>query len=59
MSQNRTIRIRVNIEENDSLFKKFNTLKKKIAINTNTELVRYMIKKICNLELAEKEIITT
>lgn len=38
------IKIRLDIKEDDPLYKKFNVLKKKIGLNANTEVVRYAIK---------------
>ena len=42
---NEIIKIRLDLEDNDSLYNKFLELKKKIGINANTEVMRYALKK--------------
>ena len=50
MTNDSTIKIRLDITEKDPLFKKFNAIKEKIGINANTEMVRYFIKKTFDIE---------
>lgn len=50
-----TIQIRIDINENDPLFEKFNAIKKGIGINANTEVIRYSINKTFDFEFDQKE----
>lgn len=46
-----TIKIRINIDENDPLFEQFNALKQKTGVNANTEVLRYAIKQTYDKEI--------
>ena len=47
------IKIRLNLREEDPLYKKFNAIKEKTAISANTEVIRYAIKKTFDNETEE------
>ena len=47
------IKIRLNLQEEDPLYKKFKAIKEKTAINANTEVIRYAIKKAFDNEIQE------
>jgi len=51
------IKIRLNLEQDDPLFAIFNAIKKKTALNANTEVLRYAIKKTYDCEI-EKGVVT-
>ena len=58
MSKNKTkkiIKIRINLEEGDSVFEEFSAIKKKTGLSANTEVLRYAIKKTFDLEIYNKE----
>jgi hypothetical protein len=55
MNDAKIIKIRINLEEKDSLYEKFNALKKKTALNANTEVIRYVIKKAYDVEFSQEE----
>ena len=55
MTSDLTIKIRLDIEENDPLFEKFNAIKKKTGINANTEIIRYALKKAFDFEFAQNK----
>lgn len=51
------IKIRLDIVEGDPLYKIFLTIKKRIALNANTEVVRYALKKTYDKEFLRKNIL--
>ena len=55
MNETKIIKIRINLEEKNSLYEKFNALKKKTALNANTEVIRYVIKKAFDVEFSQEE----
>jgi hypothetical protein len=55
MSNDLTIKIRLDIEENDPLFEKFNAIKEKTGISANTEVIRYALKKAFDIEFIKKK----
>lgn len=55
MNDAKIIKIRINLEEKDSLYEQFNALKKKTALNANTEVIRYVIKKAYDVEFSQEE----
>jgi len=50
------IQIRLDLDEKDSLYKIFKTLKEKTGINANTEVLRYAIKKVFDIEIKKATI---
>ena len=53
--QTENIKIRLNLDQDDPLFTLFNAIKEKTALNANTEVLRYAIKKTYDSEI-EKEV---
>lgn len=49
------IKIRLNLQEKDPLYMKFKAIKEKTALNANTEVIRYAIKKTFDNELQVEE----
>ena len=50
INEKKPIRIRVDFEENEPIFKKFNAIKNKTGISANAEVIRYTITKTFDLE---------
>ncbi|MFW9970145.1 MAG: hypothetical protein ACFFDF_08090 [Candidatus Odinarchaeota archaeon] len=57
--EGKKIRIRMDINENEPVFEKFNTIKQKTGLNANSEVIRYVITKAFDLECTNEGIINS